>query len=32
MSEIGLLIVGLCVGVTVLALVVLYAMENDEDE
>jgi hypothetical protein len=32
MSEIGLLIVGLCVGVTVLALVVLYAMENDEDD
>ena len=32
MSNIGLLIVGLCVGVTVLALVVLYAMENDEDE
>lgn len=32
MSEIGLLIVGLCVGVTVLALVVLYAMERDEDE
>ncbi len=32
MSEIGLLIVGLCVGVTVLALVVLYAMERDEDD
>lgn len=32
MDNIGLLIVGLCVGVTVLALVVLYAMENDEDE
>jgi hypothetical protein len=32
MSEIGLLIVGLCIGVTVLALVVLYAMENDEDD
>lgn len=32
MSEVGLLIVGLCIGVTVLALVVLYAMENDEDE
>lgn len=31
MSEVGLLIVGLCIGVTVLALVVLYAMENDED-
>ena len=32
MSEIGLLIVGLCIGVTVLALWVLYAMENDGDE
>jgi hypothetical protein len=31
MSNIGLLIVGLCIGVTVLALWVLYAMENDED-
>ena len=32
MDNIGLLIVGLCIGVTVLALWVLYAMENDEDE
>jgi hypothetical protein len=32
MSNIGLLIVGMCIGVTVLALWVLYAMENDEDE
>lgn len=32
MSEVGLLIVGLCIGVTVLALVVLYAMERDEDD
>ena len=31
MSEIGLLIVGLCIGVTVLALWVLYAMENDDE-
>jgi len=31
MDNIGLLIVGLCIGVTVLALWVLYAMENDED-
>jgi hypothetical protein len=32
MSNIGLLIVGMCIGVTVLALWVLYAMENDEDD
>jgi hypothetical protein len=32
MSNIGLLIVGMCIGVTILALIVLYAMERDEDE
>lgn len=31
MSNIGLLIVGLCIFVTAMALLVLYAMEDDEE-